>query len=539
MALLYPGPYRLAMSNLGFQYLYAALNSQERILCERAFLPDRDELSRYEGGGVRLFTIESLRPVRDFDVAAFSIAFEDDYANVPFMLELSGIEPLAERREGAPLVVAGGVAVTLNPEPTAPFMDLFHLGEAEGAAVTLFERIREALELGASRAELLSALAGLDGVYVPSLYDFGYAGPVVSTISPRPGAPARVRAVKNLDLRGFEPPRTAVLTPETEFSSMSLVEIERGCGRGCRFCAAGFVYLPPRMREEGDVAAAIDAGIDAAGRVGLVGAAVSEYPAVKDLLRRGAQRGAGLTLSSVRADMIDAELVGLLGECGLRTLAMAPEAGSARLRNVINKGMDDETLVRAAALAGEGGIGRLRLYFMVGLPTETDDDARAAAELALRMKAAFGKGDVTVSINPFVPKPVTPFQWSPFESAAVMERRLSIIKDALRAVKGVALKVESPRRALFQAALARGDRRLAAALAAVSRLGWRGAFREAGLDPAALACRPREREELFPWSLIDHGVTDDYLWKEYCRALSEQTTPPCSVGRCTRCGVCR
>ncbi|MEE9614306.1 MAG: radical SAM protein [Thermodesulfobacteriota bacterium] len=527
------------MSNLGFQTLYRLFNDLEVCACERAFLPDKDELREFEKSGEKLFSLESQTPLERFDIIAFSVSFEEDFINIPRILALAGVPLFSiERGRAHPLVMAGGCAVSLNPEPVAEFMDLCFIGEAEGMVGPFIEAVGEGGQGGEEGG--LESLAGIEGVYVPALYEFTYDGPRVASIKAAPGAPERVtRARADTDLSPV--PESVVLTPATEFGSATLLEVERGCGRGCRFCAAGFIYLPPRMRELGPVKEIVERGFRESGKVGLVGAAVSEYPHLKELLRLGIEGGREMTLSSLRLDMLDAELLDLLKKAGYRTVTLAPEAGTERLRRVVNKDISDSEIDEAIRLVKEAGFRKLKLYFMVGLPTETDADARAIGELSLRLKKLMGKGKLTLSINPFMPKPFTPFQWHPFERVETIEKRYSIIKEMLKREGGIDVKTLSVRKAFAQAYLSRADRRAGRVIAEASKVGLRRALRSAD-HPAPLAeeCVHRERgvDEPFPWEVVDHGLERGYLWDEYQRGLEGKTTPPCEVGSCFRCGVC-
>jgi radical SAM superfamily enzyme YgiQ (UPF0313 family) len=550
VCLVYPNTYYLGMSNLGFQTLYRLVNSLDWAVCERAFLPDKPDIKEYKRTDSLLFSLESQRPLSAFDIVAFSVSFEQDYLNIPVILDLSGFSSFSSERDRMnPLVMAGGCAVSLNPEPVADFIDLFLIGEAEGVVERMLEVYRSIVRSGARKEGFLEGLASIEGVYVPGFYELGFEGAVVKSISPRSGSPEKVKRVK---AEGFEVPETCILTPETEFAGTHLVEIERGCGRACRFCAAGFLYLPPRLHTTEAVKKHVARGMETAGKVGLVGAAVSEYPGLKELLKTCVD--GEMTLSSLRLDTLDSEVLGLLKGCGYSTITLAPEAATERMRRVVNKDIKDTELMETIKLVSEAGFKKVKLYFMVGLPTETDSDAGAIGDLAASIKSVLdragragraGRGNrpssVTLSINPFVPKPWTPFQWHPFERDEVIERRYAIIKDKTKKIPGIKIKTLSARVASMEAYLSRGDRRYARFIDKASKAGWKKALKstmQAVVPPGEALYRQRAKDETFPWDVIDHGIDKDYLWKEYQRGLSARVTPPCDVGLCTRCGVC-
>ncbi len=530
------------MANLGFQSVYRLLNSMDGCVCERAFLPDAEDAAEYERTSTPLLSYESQSPVRDFDMVAFSVPFEDDYINIPRILTFAGMPVFsgdrAERGPSGPLVVAGGVALSLNPEPVAEFFDAFITGEGEGALEPLIEAFVRAGGAGAPRDVLLRELDSLEWVYVPSLYSFSYDGARITGVTAAPGAKKKVRAARRKDLGAYPLPENFILTPESEFGDTSLVEIERGCPRGCRFCAAGFLYLPPRWRDFSVVKEAVERGAAATGKVGLVGTAVSEYPEIKETVQAALDAGSSVTLSSLRLDRLDAEFVGLLKKGGYRTVTLAPEAGSLRMRRVVNKDITDEEILDAVRLVTGAGFTKIKLYFIIGLPAEEDADAQAVAELSLKIKALMGKGSLTLSVNPFIPKPVTPFQWHGFEREEVVDRRLSMIKKRLAGIKGVSLKTLSAREAFVQAYLARADRRASAFIEEAARTGWRSVVRKNKTFFEASACAVKERDEILAWDIIDNGVRKGYLWKEYQKGLAGVHTEPCEVGSCVRCGVC-
>lgn len=527
------------MTNLGFQMVYHLFNSLEGVVCERAFLPSKEDLDEYERTDTRLFSFESLTPLKDFDLIAFSVPFEEDYVNIPRILGLSGVPVFAGKRAEGPLVVGGGVALSLNPEPVADFFDLFLLGEGEGSLGPFIDLYDKAARSGLDRSATLRLFDSLPWAYVPSLYGFEYDGARIKGIRRRKGAKEKVVAAKNFDLSGYEIPENFIRTPESEFSGTSLMELERGCPRGCRFCAAGFLYLPPRWRDIDKVKEIVEKGISATGKVGLIGTAVSEYPEIKDVIRCGTALSGVITLSSLRLDRLDAEFLKLLKEGGYRTITLAPEAGTERMREVVNKGITDAEIMESIRLVSEAGFLKLKLYFIVGFPSETDEDAVGIVELTRRIKGVMKRGEITLSVNPFIPKPFTPFQWCAFTDAAVVEKRLAIVREGLKSERGVAVREMGAKEAFIQAYIARADRRASGVLVEAAEFGWKKAFKKAGPLIDSSVYSAREKDEILPWDLIDHGVKKDYLWREYEKGLEGRLTPPCNLGVCFRCGVCR
>ncbi len=546
VALVYPNHYSPAISNLGFQTVYRLLNSMEDVLAERAFLPDYDDITEFERSGTKLFTLESGRSLKDFDIVAFSISFEEDYLNIPLILELSGIELQALRRSGAePFVMAGGIATSLNPWPIADFMDLFLVGEAEGAVEEFMGSYRAALEAGqggrgnaTARQGLLRGLDSLDFTLVPSFYEMEYSDEgVLTKIKSGEGVKTKVRAKKNLSLSDFIIPENFIRTPLGVFKEASLIEIERGCGRACRFCAAGFVCLPPRERELECVLESVRKGAHATGKVGLVGTAVSDYSNLTAVVEEGVKAGAGITLSSLRLDVLTEEKLRLLKDSGYKTVTLAPEAGSQRMRDVINKGLTEDEILGAVAMVAEAGFRKMKFYFLFGLPTETDDDAVAIVELTRKIHALAKGGAITISLNPFIPKPFTPFQWAAFENAEVLKRRLRLIKGGLKQLKGVRLKAMPVAAAFFQAYMARADARARGLIMDARELGMRRAVKKNSAFMERELYRERTLDEPLPWDIIDHGIRKKYFWSEYRKGLAGRHTRPCAPG-CTRCGVC-
>ncbi len=546
-ALVYPQIYSVAMGNLGFQAIYHLINAQPDLICERAFLPSSEEWEEYRRTRTPILTLESQRPLRDFAAAAFSISFEADYPHVLQMLEGAGIPLMAaDRGPNDPLILAGGVATFLNPEPLSPFVDAFFLGEGEAGAVDFFQFLA-AGSPASDRAGLLKELARtVPGAYVPAGYQpHYYPDGTLAAFEPEPGYPPRVRAPHLAELASY-PTHSHILAPRSEWGEMFLVETGRGCSRGCRFCAAGFIYRPPRERDLEDLWVQAQQGLTEKRKIGLVGAAVSDHPGMKELCGKILAQGGTLGISSLRADSADAELFGLLSQAGVRTVVLAPDAGSERLRRVLNKGLTQEDLAQAAVALSQSGIPQLRLYFMVGLPTETLEDVEEIPRLVRYLqhrviKESQGKkrlGLITLSLSSFVPKPFTPFQWAPFMEVGELKKRLKLVTKQFHGVKEVRVHTDLPKWAYIQALLARGDRRVGDLMLLAHDSNWTKAFRQSPVNPDFFTLRERGRDELFPWDFIDHGLQRDYLWEEYRKALEEKESPRCLPEICKRCGVC-
>ncbi|UFS71627.1 radical SAM protein [Geomonas sp. RF6] len=524
--LVYPNSYHAAMSNLGFQTLYAMMNDDPGVVCERAFLPDRSELQERQrrGGAQHLVSLESQRPLSSFDVVAFSVSFESDYLNIPTIFRLSGISPFASNRTSHdPLVIAGGAALFLNPEPVAPLIDLVCLGEAEGVLQHLLEVLKGESE---SREELLLECARVDGIYVPSLYAPEYEGTRLLSMHPLPGAPPRVQRVFSRDL-DERPTVTEVHTACTEFSDMHLVELSRGCPRGCRFCAAGYIYLPYRQRSLEVVRREVLKGVQEGRKVGLVAAAVSDYVGIGDLSRDIIEHGGKLSVSSFRLDRLDEEMIEALKTSGQKTVAIAPEGGSQRLRDLIKKGINEEQILGACDKLIASGILNLKLYFIIGLPTETHEDLEELVRLVERIRervlaAARAQkriGEVQLSVNPFIPKPSTPFQWCGMEDSKSLEKKVKFLQQAIGKLPNVRMQTESVREAYQQALLSRGDRRLAQVLVRADQLGnWKQAAKEEGFDSDSFVYRDIGLDELLPWGFIE-GMDQERLRQEYRNAF--------------------
>jgi radical SAM superfamily enzyme YgiQ (UPF0313 family) len=546
VALVYPNAYRLGMANLGLHAVYRLLNADPGVACERVFLAE-------DGGAPR--SLESGRPLADFDVVAFSLSFEDDYGNVLALLD-AGRLPLraADRDAGHPLVVAGGIAVQINPEPVAPFLDGFLVGEGEELVPAFLAFARAEVPARPPRPALLAALArAVPGAHVPSLYDVAYSdtrhpqGAWVTRFAPRDGAPERVRRVYVEDLRKVATSRV-VESPEAQFGDLFLTEVARGCLWGCRFCAAGFVQRPYREVDLETLRAEVKEGLARGQRIGLVGPDTSDYSGLDPLTCFIGEEGGTFSPSSLRVDAITETLARRMADGGERSITIAPEAGTERLRRVINKDFTDDQIVKAAENALSQGMQHVKLYFMCGLPTETDDDVLGMARVALRIREEvmlrYAKlrgrmGRITLSVNPFVPKPWTPFQWQPLAEKGCLEAKRKLLERTLRP-KGIDVDFLSPREAYLQTLLSRGDRRCADLLELAHRETG-GDLRKALLrwphDPDFFVLREAGVEERLPWDFLDQGLEKAFLVREQRRGLGSKITPKCAVTTCRACGL--
>lgn len=551
----YPNTYPLAMANLGFQSIFHIFESDPLVDADRAYLPDSDERAGIRARGDMLLSFEHGRPLSGFDVLAFSIAFETDYLNLISMLRMAGI-PLrrADRAgRGYPVIIAGGSAVFLNPEPIADFVDLFLIGEGEEMVPEFLAAWHRSRDM-ASGARL-DALALVDGAYRPDWFTPVYTdvGPIANVEYRGPGDP-RVRRRMVRDLDRF---RTAslILTDESVFGDMYLVEASRGCQWGCRFCAAGFMYRPIRYRSPENLTAEARRGLGERRVIGLVGAEMSTVPGVAAIAESIADAGGRLSPSSLKADCITPDLAAALSRNGNRSVTIAPEAGSERMRKVINKNLTEAEILRAADLMVGEGVEHLKCYFMIGLPEETEADVREIARLTGTILAQAQSGRkrisrVTVSLNPFVPKPWTPFQWDPMEDARTLKAKIATLRSELGRMGGIELDAESPREAYFQTLVSRGDRRVGAILERLDAAGctlpgdiWRE-LKKIGHDGGALpdpdfyVTRRYAQHETLPWDFIDHHIHKWFLSSERKKAHFEHQSKPCDVTRCTVCGAC-
>lgn len=537
VALAFPNTYFVGMSNLGFQTVYRLFNQRDDVVCERVFLPPKPERQAAGAGGARLLTLESQTPVREFDVLAFSVSFEWDYTNVLTLLRLAGLPLYAAERDGRhPLVVIGGAVTFLNPEPLAPFADVVAAGEGE----ELVPALVEAMGAGGGRAGILRALAARRGFYVPAFYEPRYAsdGTLAGmAVDPASGAPPVVRKAAVRATEAIDPPHTSIFTPDTEFGSRFLVEVVRGCANLCRFCWAGYNYLPVRAFPAGRVLALAEAARPHATRVGLVSIALCDHPEIETLLERLAAMGYSLSPASLRLDDLTETIVRRLRESGERSITIAPETGSDRLRRVINKTVTNEEILDRTELIFANGVENLKLYYMIGLPTETEADLVAIRDLTLQMREimlAHGRrrgrvGRIVGSVNPLVPKPGTAYQWLPLEDPAVTERKIKRLRSLMAGIDNVYFTIKSERQTYYQALLSLGDRRLAPVIERAEENGgsWRAALAEAGIDAGFYLFRDRSRDPVLPWDIIDGGMKQAFYRSEMEKSLrAEWTLPP-------------
>ncbi|MDA8430610.1 MAG: radical SAM protein [Geobacteraceae bacterium] len=527
ICLVYPNRYGTGMGNLGFQTIYRLLTESDGLLCERAFLPERDDREEFSRSGSALLSLESQRPLADFDIIAFSTSFEPDYLNIPAILALARI-PLyaAERTQSNPLIIAGGAAFFINPEPVADFMDVICVGEGEDIIPGLVAALLSPRQDETRRALLLD-LSAVPGVYVPGLYHPSYDQGQVSGYAVEEGAPYPV-ARATACLEQHHPSASQILSENTEFGDMFLIEVSRGCPRGCRFCSSGFIYGAFRQQPYKHLTALVDQGLVHRNKIGLVGAAVSDYTDIGRLCRYVVAKGAKVSVSSLRVDRIDPEMLDALIASGHKTISLAPEGGSQRLRNVIRKNLTEAQILDACEMLISRDILNLKLYVIIGLPTETDRDLDELIRLveAIRERviaqARSNKrlGEITLSVNPFIPKPFTPFQWCGMEPLPVLERKVKLLETRLRPLSNVRLKVESLRESYLQALLSRGDRRLAPLLVSMSEgASLKKAAKACGIDTDWYVQRTIPEGKFLPWNVI--GTADTALLRrEYERALA-------------------
>ena len=537
VALAFPNTYWVGMSNLGFQTVYRLFNSQPDIVCERVFLPPKQELAAQLAAGAPLITLESQTPVRDFDVFAFSVSFEWDYVNVLTLLRLAGIKPYAaDRTTRDPLIVVGGAVTFVNPEPLAPFADVIAAGEAEVLVPSLERAFREST----GRPALLRALTQERGFYIPSFYEPRYREdgllealvPVDGTNAP---VPVRKAALKTTD--ALDPPATGIFTPDTEFGSRFLVEVVRGCANLCRFCWAGYNYLPVRSFPADRILQLAREARPHASRVGLVSIALCDHPEIERILAGLLEMGYMISPASLRLDDLTDPIVKMLKQSGERSITIAPETGSDRMRRVINKTVTNDEILDRADLIFRNGIENLKLYYMIGLPTETDEDLVAIRDLTLQLRDIMLRyarprgqiGKIVGSVNPLIPKPGTAYQWLPMEDPALTDRKIKRLRGLMAGVDNVYFNIKSERHSYFQALLSLGDRRVARVIEAAERNGqnWRAAVDETGVDADSFIFRDRTHDPMLAWDIIDGGMKAAFFRSEFEKSTrAEWTLPP-------------
>ncbi len=564
-AFCFPDTYEIGMSHLGMKILYSLFNEREDIWCERVFAPWTDFEQVMRENGIPLFALESRDPIKDFDFIGFTLQYEMAYTNVLNMLDLAGLPLKSKDRKALyPLVVAGGPC-TCNPEPLADFIDLFFLGEGEELDLEVIDLYKEYKNKGASKEEFLLAASKIEGVYVPSLYKDEYnEDGTLKALTPMGGAPEilKKRIIKDMD-KSYYPEKFVV--PFIEIvHDRAVQEIFRGCIRGCRFCQAGFIYRPVREKSADTVNRQARCLCESTGydEISLSSLSTSDYREIEQLLNKllgwTDDSFVSLALPSIRIDNFSEELLEKIKHIRKSGLTFAPEAGTQRLRDVINKNLTEEEIINTCRTAFEGGYTSVKLYFMLGLPTETDEDLQGIADLGQKIVDTYyslpnkpkGKGvNVSISVSTFVPKPFTPFQFEPQISLEEIRRRQEFLKSAIR-TKKISLSYHDSSTSFLEGAFARGDRRMGAVIENAYRQGcifdswtecfdpekWYKAFEMAGLTPEFYANRTRDYGELTPWEHINVGVTKDFLIRENKLAHQNQTTPNCRE-KCSNCGA--
>jgi radical SAM superfamily enzyme YgiQ (UPF0313 family) len=517
VCLVYPNIYRTGMSNLGFQGIYGLLNDRPDVVCERAFLPDDEDMEDYVRTGTEIFSLESRRPLNRFKIVAFSVSFENDYPNILKIMDMSRI-PLRsrERSDLHPLMIAGGVCASFNPEPISDLFNICFIGEAE-------EMLPEFIELykdSQNRRDLYTRAMSIEGVYIPAFYDVRYANDgKITERTALNGAPEMIsrRFIKDMSSHPF---RQAILTPATEFSNMYLLEAMRGCPWSCRFCVTGYMNKPVRQKELSLLRKEIHNALRSTERIGLISPSLTDYPHAEEIL---CIDGVDFSITSLRASPKSARLISFLKKH--KSVSIAPEAGTERLRKVIDKRITEADIIETSHRILSQGVENLRLYFMIGLPSENNEDVEGTISLVRKIREATTKGTIVLTVSTFVPKPFTPFQWHPMERMDIVKSRLKLIKKALIPIRGVKVFHDVPKYAYMQGLFSRGNRRVSKVLERMVRSGdWQNACKGAGIDADSSLFRQRVFPEILPWDFIDNGISKDRLWREYQKALEKRTS---------------
>ena len=547
-ALVYPSTYELGMSSLGVQVIYTTLNRRVDTACERVFVPESNYLRQLATQKSPLFSFETQTVLNRFDIIGFSVSFESDYVNIPRTLELANIPPLAEERtKWDPLIIAGGINISYNPEPIADFVDVFVVGEAEVVIHQFMAHFDAWKQSSTPKSELLETLATVPGLYVPSFYDVTYHDDgTIGAVSPKPGVPSQIRAGAVPKLDDVET-CTHIHTANTEFSNAHLIEIVRGCGRQCRFCVADYARRWPRHRSVKNALALAERARGITDRIGLVGASISDHPQIDEIATGLVERGFRISCASLRAETVRAPLLDALADSEQGTITIAPEVATEELQKVVNKAIPRERLYHVFEEALKRDILNLRLYFLIGVPQETPADVEAIVDMAKEMRTVLlpyakrtGRmARISFTISPMVPKPHTPFQWVAMEPPKTIARKLDFLKREINRLGSIKVGSASARLAHQEAVFARGDRRLGKVILELARgTSWNQAFRKYGLLPHFYATRQRPLHEINPWDHLDLNVKPQFLQLEFNKHEKGFMTSECDTSVCKKCGAC-